>query len=283
MNEWIDPRVLLRRYGLKARRRYSQNFLVAPSIVANIAETLGPLQGRDVLELGAGLGTLTQALIARGARVIAVELDPQLVHVLREEHASDGIRVVHADATTIVLADMVDKPVAIVGNLPYSVTGPILRNLERQRGRITKAVLMVQKEVGERLTAGPGNKAYGALTVIMSNTFDVRSVCSVRSSAFHPKPQVDSRVVELVPRDAAVAKDEALFRRVVTAAFSSRRKTLRNALASGLQVPTATTETVLAASRIKSDRRAETLSVSEFARLAAAWDQLNSSTQPGSS
>lgn len=257
---WEDPRRALARHGLAPKRSFSQCFLVARPVVERIADAVELTPGEEVVELGPGLGTLTAALLRRGARVIAVERDRDMAAALREDLAGQPVRVVEADAATFDLP--AEAPA--VGNLPYAVTGAILENLVRQRARGGRAVLMVQREVRDRLVARPGTKAYGALTVFVSAAFDVARVLDVGSGSFHPRPRVDSAVVRLLPLDPPRADETTAFRSVVKAAFGQRRKTLRNALrAAGIDADAA-----LEAARIDGGRRGETLCVEELAAVA---------------
>lgn len=268
-----DPRDLLRKHGLVPKRSFSQNFLVQPAATARIADAAAEL-GREVVELGPGLGALTEALLARGCRVLAVELDRDMVRVLREElghHPSLEIR--EGDAAELDLArhsrDCGTKLV-VTGNLPYQATGAILRQVVRHREVLVGAVLMVQREVRDRLVAEPGTKAYGALTVFTQAGFTLDTVCRLRPGSFFPPPKVESAVVRLLPRPVPVAEETETFRAVVRAAFATRRKTLRNALRA-LGDP-ARAAAAAANAGIDLGRRGETLSVGEFAELAACWD-----------
>lgn len=264
MSEWEDPRRVLARYGLTAKRSFSQNFLVSRSAVEKIVGALAPRPDELTVELGPGLGTLTQALVRAGARVIAIERDPEMIDVLARE-LGDAIEVRHGDAATVDLRAM--GRLALVGNLPYAITGAILRNVTEQKDAISRAVLMVQREVRDRLIAEPGTKEYGGLTVFLQAAFEIDTVVRVPAGAFHPAPKVDSAVVKLVPRATPRAEETPAFREIVHAAFGTRRKTLRNALKRiGAQ-------SALEASGIDGARRGETLSVEELAAIAREWER----------
>lgn len=268
--EWEDPRRVLARHGLAPKRGFSQNFLVSRAAVERIVAAVAARPNELVIELGPGLGTLTGGLLRAGARVLALDMDRDMLEVLARElgHVA-ALEARHGDATALDLASLTNElPVAVAGNLPYAVTGAIFRRLVEQRAHVARAVLMVQREVRDRLLAESGTKAYGALTVFTRAAFDVRGVCIVPAGAFHPAPKVDSAVVELVPRSAPVDATDASFARTVRAAFEARRKTLRNALLRSADV--AAVDVALAAAGIDGKRRGETLSVEEFARLAAA-------------
>jgi 16S rRNA (adenine1518-N6/adenine1519-N6)-dimethyltransferase len=265
---WEDPRRVLGRHGLRAKKGMSQNFLVSRPAVEKIAEALAIAEGERVLELGPGLGTLTAALLRRGAQVLAIDADRDMLAVLAAEFADyPALEARFGDATQLDLAALDLEGVAVCGNLPYAVTGGIFRRLVEQYARVSRAVLMVQKEVRDRLIADPGTKQYGALTVFTRAVFDIRSVAIVPAGAFHPAPKVDSAVVALTPRAQAVEISET-FTRVVRASFEARRKTLRNAL---LRIGEAhAVDAALASAGIDGIRRGETLSGEEFAELARA-------------
>ncbi len=266
-HEWEDPRRVMKRHGLAPKRSFRQNFLVSRSAVERIAEALAPRPDELTVELGPGLGTLTAALLRAGATMLAIERDRDMLAVLAAELGQiDRLELREGDAATIDLRALAAERgrVALVGNLPYAVTGAILRNVVEQRDAVSRAVLMVQREVRDRLVAAPAPKAYGALTVFVQASFEVESVLRVPAGAFHPPPKVESAVVRLIPRAVPRAEETEAFRAVVHAAFGTRRKTLRNALRrSGA-------EGALEASGIDGDRRGETLSIEELAALAAA-------------
>jgi 16S rRNA (adenine1518-N6/adenine1519-N6)-dimethyltransferase len=265
---WEDPRRVLGRHNLRAKKGMSQNFLTSRHAVEKIAEALAIHEGERVIELGPGLGTLTAALLRHGAQVLAIDADRDMLGVLALEFADyPALEARFGDATQLDLAALGFTQVAICGNLPYAVTGGIFRRLVEQYTRVSRAVLMVQKEVRDRLVAEPGSKQYGALTVFTRAVFDVRSVVVVPAGAFHPAPRVDSAVVALTPRAAAIELTDA-FTSVVRASFEARRKTLRNAL---LRIrPPEAVDAALARVGIDGKRRGETLSGEEFAALAAA-------------
>lgn len=270
---WEDPRRVLGRHGLAPKRGFSQNFLVARPVVERIAEAVAPRERERVVELGPGLGTLTAALLRRGAHVVAVERDRDMIEVLRAELGSHPeLEIVQGDAATVRFAELAapgdDRP-AVAGNLPYAITGAILRNLGEQREGISRAVLMVQKEVRDRLLAVPGTKAWGALTVFTANAFVVERVCDVRPGAFYPAPKVASAVVRLLPRAAPRAVEDDTFRTLVRAIFDARRKTLRNALRAAFP-PDARIDRALAMTGLDPAVRGETLDIEILADLARA-------------
>jgi 16S rRNA (adenine1518-N6/adenine1519-N6)-dimethyltransferase len=275
---------ILRARGLAPKKRFGQNFLTDPRTAEGIAAAAAGLPPNatgapaspegTVLEIGAGLGALTRPLCERAARVIAIERDRDLVPILREELAqpiAEGrLEVLEADATQVDWAAALapwPKPHAVAGNLPYLLTGMLLEQATHASASIDRAVFMVQLEVADRLAASPGSRSYGALSVFVQAAFDVRRIFTVRAGSFFPRPEVDSAVVLLVPRRRAV--ETRAFSAAVRAAFGARRKTLRNAW-KGLYGWSREELTARAEEAgISLDARGETLSVEEFARIAA--------------
>ena len=269
---WEDPRRVLARHGLTPKRGFSQNFLVTRHAVERIAEALEITPGERVIELGPGLGTLTGELLRRGARVIAVDADPDMLSVLAKElgHLST-LDARHGDATEVDVAALAgEQPIAVAGNLPYAVTGGIFRRLVDQHAHVARAVLMVQREVRDRLIAEPSTKAYGTLTVFVHAVFDATPVCIVPAGAFYPPPKVDSAVVKLTPKARPYDVARKTFVHAVRAAFEARRKTLRNALSRAFAAEQI--DAALASTGIDGKRRGETLSIAEFDALARALE-----------
>jgi 16S rRNA (adenine1518-N6/adenine1519-N6)-dimethyltransferase len=267
---------LLKKYELRAKKSWGQNFLVDERAYREIVHACA-LGGDDwVIEIGAGLGTLTARLAATGARVIAVERERDMLAILRAELGSDErIEIVEADALAFdyaAVAARAGRAPVVVGNLPYQIASPILfRLLERGASRsFARIVVMLQKEMADRIVAPPGEKAYGALSVMVRFYGEPRLVCRVRAGGFVPVPRVDSAVLRIVPHATPIAVDEQKFSRVVHAAFGQRRKTLRNALLAAYD--SGAVDRALAASEIDGQRRGETLTVDEFAKLARAFD-----------
>jgi 16S rRNA (adenine1518-N6/adenine1519-N6)-dimethyltransferase len=269
-----DARDLLRKYDLLPKRSFSQNFLIQPGATAQIADATATL-GRHVVELGPGLGALTHALLERDCNVLAVELDRDMVRVLRQELAGhERLELRHADAADVDFeahSRVCGSKLVVTGNLPYQATGAILRRVVMHRAVLTGAVLMVQREVRDRLVAEPSTKQYGALTVFTRAAFEVETVCRLRPGSFYPAPKVESAVVRLLPRAKPLAEETESFQAVVRAAFQMRRKTLRNALRGLGDGDRA--DRALSAAGIDPGRRGETLSIEEFAELAEGWDE----------
>jgi 16S rRNA (adenine1518-N6/adenine1519-N6)-dimethyltransferase len=268
-----SPQALLRRFGLRAKHSWGQNFLAAPDVLEEIARTAVRSPEEPVLELGPGLGHLTRALLATGAAVTAVERDRDMVRVLQAQELP-GLRLVEANAASVHFDEVAQAaPVVVVGNLPYHLTSPILFEVLDQHAKVLRAVFTVQVEVADRLSAAPGSRDYGLLSVLLGLHFDVSLLRRLPAQLFHPPPKVDSAVVLLTHRAAprAPVRDDAHFRQVVKAAFAQRRKTVLNSLKSDPRLGTVTQlSAALSEAGIVSQRRAETLSVEEFAALERA-------------
>ena len=258
------------------RRALGQHFLRDAGIARRIVEIAGLTPADLCVEIGPGEGVLTFLLAERAGRLLALEVDEKLVEGLRARLAAlPHVEVRQADARRFdyaalpTLRPSPEGRVVIVGNLPYSVSKPILERLVAARTAVSEMVLTLQKEVAERVAAGPGSKRYGALSVLTQLYCDVRLALAIPPGAFRPPPKVDSAVLHLrvlaTPR--VPVGDEGKFHRLVKAAFGRRRKTLANALAGGLGVSVATARQWLAAAGIDPGRRAETLSLEEFSRL----------------
>ena len=258
------PAEILREHGLRPKKQWGQNFLGDARILESLAQLCGVREGDTVVELGAGLGHFTRALAATGARVVAVERDRELAPILRA--GLPGIEVVEADAKSFDFSSF-GRDVVVSGNLPYHLSSPILFHLLDQRAAIRRAVLLLQREVAERIAAGPGTRDYGLLSVLVQLVADARIGLQVDRRAFTPPPEVESSalVIDFLPSPRAEVRDEMRFRAVVKAAFAQRRKTLSNALKA---LPGG--REALAAAGIDPRRRGETLSVAEFAAIERA-------------
>lgn len=290
-----DARTILKRAGLAPKKGFGQNFLVSPHTVDAIARACvpdGELGRADVIELGAGLGVLTGALLSRARKVVAVERDRDLVPILGAELAGDVERgkltIVEGDAQAAEPPALLgprphprpepgtsadDAPRVLCGNLPYHITGRLLERAVAFADDLDRVVFMVQLEVAERLAADPGTKDYGALTVFVRAAFRVEKLFNVSAGSFHPPPDVTSAVVALTPERPRRAAETDTFRALVKGAFGMRRKTLRNAwrnVAEGDAI-----ERASAAAEIDLGARGETLSVDAFAAMATALDRVN--------
>jgi len=271
---------VLARHGLHTRKALGQHFLVDDNIVGRIIDLAALQPGEHVLEVGPGIGTLTDALLSAGARVTAVEYDARLIPVLAEL-AEEGrpLRVVNADAVTVsvdLLGTGDDAPRALVANLPYSVAATVVLRFFEEMPSIQRAVVMVQAEVADRMAAMPGTKAYGAYTVKLALRAQVTDRFPVPRTCFLPPPRVDSSVICLERMERGSGGRVLAAGRVADAAFSQRRKTLRNSLAAGLGVDTATASMILARAGIEGALRAESLDVDQFLALGAAAEAVES-------
>jgi len=270
--------VLLARYGLHAKKRFGQNFLIADRVFRAIVDATVAGDDDWIVEIGAGLGTLTARLAERvpEGKVIALERDPDMVAVLRGELGGvDNVEIEQVDALRYDLrlaARWRGDAIAVCGNLPYHIAAPLLFRVLEARDVVRCAVVMIQKEMADRIVAAPGTKAYGALGVMIRTYADVATVVRVGAGAFVPPPKVDSTVLRLVPLAGGAPRvpigDPAHYAKVVHAAFGQRRKTLRNALRA-IQGDAAI-DAALSATGLDGGRRGETLDIAEFARLAAA-------------
>jgi len=274
------PRAPVHRAATRGRTRaLGQHFLRDRAAVARIVELVAPTRRDLAVEIGPGRGALTESLAACAGRLLALEIDPELATELRHRFASaPSVEVRHADARRFdyaALRAQVPDPagrVLVVGNLPYSVGKPILAALVEAGPAIDEMALMLQKEVAERVAAAPGGRAYGALSVLTQIAASARLAFTVPPGAFSPPPQVDSAVLHLRPHrtEPVPLGDRARFSSVVRAAFGQRRKSLGNALAAGLGLAVERAREGATAAGIDPARRAETLSLAEFAALAAA-------------
>ncbi len=272
-----SPRTLLRAAGLRPRKSLGQNFLAHPATASMIVDRAG-LCGEDVvLEIGPGLGALTIPIAARARRVYAVEADGELAAVLKNELALRGIAnvtILHADCLRVDIGSLAPAGAArlvVMGNLPYNISSQVLVRLIHARSAVSRAVLMLQKEFARRLAAAPGGREYGRLTAMLAYCGEVKKVADVAAPLFFPRPKVDSEVVEIRFHDAPSrpAQSEDFLFRTIKAAFSHRRKTLRNALmGSELRLAAETAQAALSLAGIAPSRRAETLAIREFVVLS---------------
>ncbi len=253
---------------IRARKRFGQHFLHDPGVLRRIVAAVDPRPGERVVEIGPGQGALTLPLLERCGRVEAIEIDRDLAALLAARAEGRGELVLHvADVLEVDLRALHGggAKLRVCGNLPYNISTPLLFHLLESRGAISDMHFMLQKEVVDRIVAPPGGKAYGRLTVMLAAACRAESRFRVGRGAFQPPPAVDSAVVRLVPHEADPfpMPDPARFARLVAAAFGMRRKPLRNSLRGLVDAGQ------FAAAGIREERRPETLSPAEFARLAA--------------
>jgi len=267
------PKKLLQRFGLEARKSLGQNFLL-PGAGERIARAARIKAGDAVLEIGPGLGALTEALLDLDARVVAVDLDETMLRILRELYGDrKNLELVHGDARDFDIGAVAARmgKLKLVGNLPYYASSPILRRAVDERAHLLSATFTLQKEVADRIAAGPGSKTYGSLSVLIGLYADASVPLKLPPGAFHPQPGVESAVLHLVFREKPRAEvaDFPHFEKIVFAAFSHRRKTILNSMKDALEIDGPAILAALGRAGIDPQRRAETVSVEEFARLAA--------------
>lgn len=269
----------LKKHHITLQKKYGQNFIGDPALLERIATVCDWQPGDRALEIGPGAGTLTRAIAREAEEVLAVEIDRRLAPLLEETLADcANVHLVFTDALKADLDALMrdtlgwDGRYKLIANLPYYITTPLIMHVLEDSEKVSELVIMVQKEVGERLCAAPGSKAYGAVTVMVQYAATVARAFDVGRHAFVPAPEVDSTILHLIPYEKRPiqAQSDAVLRRVVKAAFSQRRKTLRNSLSS-LGCDKALIKQALEAAGIEDFRRAETLSVAEFVALADAF------------
>ncbi|MHB1359764.1 MAG: 16S rRNA (adenine(1518)-N(6)/adenine(1519)-N(6))-dimethyltransferase RsmA [Rhodocyclaceae bacterium] len=261
--------------GHQARKRFGQNFLVSPGVIRKIVDAVAPRAGDTVVEIGPGLGALTEPLLERLDHLHVVEIDRDLIARLRERFPPERLTIHAGDALKFDFGALkADGPLKIIGNLPYNISSPLLFHLADYAERVAEMHFMLQKEVVERMVAAPGGD-YGRLSVMLQYRYSMERLFIVPPGSFNPAPQVDSAVVRMLPLKmqcsggttpkvgaGETATDLALFARLVQAAFSQRRKMLRNTLKEFGG------ESLLEAQGIAPTARAETLFVADYVRLA---------------
>ena len=271
-----SPKALLNAWNLRPKKGLGQHFLVDPSTAEMIVRRAGLSSSDTVIEIGAGLGALTVPLARTSGHVYAIEKDRELTRLLKTEllvHKLTNVDVVRQNIMDVDLQTLKaksDRPLVVVGNLPYNISSQVLVKLIAARSHITRAILMFQKELARRMMANPGKKDYGRLTVMLAYCADITSIATVTASLFYPAPKIDSEVVEVNfdVRHQYPPHDVDMLFRVIKAAFGKRRKTLKNALSSsGLGIDPQLAQNALVAAGIDPSRRAETLNVTEFVTL----------------
>ena len=274
---------LLKRHGIRPNRRWGQNFLADANLLGKVTDAAELTPADAVLEVGPGLGGLTRAVAAVAGRVLAVEVDPALAGVLRAETVSDleNVRILRADFLSLDLPHVLPEslgspPYVVVANIPYSITTPLIGRLLEHAGLFSRAVLMVQREVAERITAAPGTSDYGSLTLYVNLYAQAKRIALVSKKAFVPAPEVDSAIIRLDLRPSALFPETTPSRylSVVHASFQQRRKNLGNSLTGPpLNWTREQAQKALYEAGIDPNRRGETLSPEEFARIAMEFPQ----------
>ncbi len=267
----MNVRKTLAQIGFRIKKERGQHFLQDEGVLQTILDHADLAAGDTVLEIGPGLGVLTEGLAAAG-QVIAVETDPELCrHLRRRFTEQSNVQIVHGDILHFNLEELPEDKVKVVANLPYYISTPILMHLIGRVQRFSLILIMLQKELAQRITAAPGTKKYGSLSIAVQFYMSAAIVAEVPKTSFYPVPEVDSAIVRLRVRThppVDVCDPDGFFR-IVRAAFSQRRKTLRNALIGSGLFSTERLDAAFDAAGIVSTRRAETLSMEEFARLSA--------------
>ncbi|AMX84914.1 16S rRNA methyltransferase [Geobacillus subterraneus] len=273
---------ILERYGFSFKKSLGQNFLVDTNILRKIVDAAGVSGNTGAIEIGPGIGALTEQLARRAKKVVAFEIDSRLLPILADTlSAYDNVRIIHQDVLKADLHAVIAEELAevddrmVVANLPYYVTTPIIMKLLTERLPIRGMVVMMQKEVADRLAAKPGTKDYGSLTIAVQYYTEAEVVMTVPRTVFMPQPNVDSAVIRLTkrPHPPVAVEDEDVFFQVVRASFAQRRKTMLNNLLNNLpngKEKKEHIEQALAAAGIDPRRRGETLTMAEFASLSNA-------------
>jgi len=268
---------IVKTFGIHITKKLGQNFLIRKEVVDGIVAAGSVKEGDTVLEIGPGIGTLTQGLAETGANVVAVEVDKQLIGVLAKTlQGYPNVRVVHGDILKLDISrEIMSARYKVIANLPYYITTPIIMMLLEQRFPVEVLVTMVQKEVAERMVAKPGGKEYGSLSVAVQYYTEADIMFTVPPASFYPSPAVESAVIRCKVRDKPPVEvlDEKAFFRIVKAAFSQRRKTFSNTLKAAGILPELIAA-MLDKAGIDGSRRGETLSLAEFAAVANAWVEL---------
>lgn len=269
-----SPKALLARYGLRPKRSFGQNFIADAGALASIAEAVNQNGAGIVVEIGAGLGHLTARLLEGAERVVAIERDRDLLPVLRARFAGvpeSRLVLLEADAKEVdyrALFAPGPRPRVLAGNLPYQLTGPLLRVVCGLSQTLERAVWLVQAEVADRIGARPATSAYGALSVFVQAQYAVERRRRLAPGAFYPRPRVSSALVVLTPHAAPLGAESSTFQRLVSRAFSQRRKMLRNAWQGVSGLSASELENIARRAEIALDQRGETLEVASFLRMA---------------
>ena len=275
---------ILQKYDFHFQKKYGQNFLIDPHVLEKIVEAAGIGPDDFVLEIGPGIGTMTQYLCEHAGKVMAVEIDRKLMEILEETlSAYDNVTVVNEDILKLDIAKIVEeenngKPIKVVANLPYYITTPIIMELFESKVPLDSVTVMVQKEVAERMQAEPGTKEYGALSLAVQYYAEAEIVANVPPNCFMPRPNVGSTVIRLTCHKTSPVEvlDERFLFRVIRASFNQRRKTLQNGLGNDASLPINKTQAAEALEEmgLSATIRGETLSLEEFARLSnLLWEK----------
>lgn len=268
----LDTREIVKRHGFKFSKSLGQNFLTDVSVLDDIVESADINNEDFVIEIGPGVGTLTKELLKKAKKVCAIELDSGLIPILKEEIGEEeNFQLINKDAMKVDFNEVIgeEKSVKLVANLPYYVTTPIISRILNEKYNFKSLIIMIQKEVAERINSKPSCKEYGSLTILVQYYCNTSIVRTVKPSSFIPEPKVDSTVIKLekLPKTRIKVEDEKLFFKVVRDAFNMRRKTLWNAL-KPLGLSSDDMKAAFDNAGIDPKRRGETLSIEEFGHLA---------------
>lgn len=274
----IRTKEILEKHGFSFKKSLGQNFLIDTNILRNIVEHAGITSESGAIEVGPGIGALTEQLAKKASKVVAFEIDNRLLPIL-EDTLNDysNVSIIHQDVLKANLQEVIEREFAnhqelmVVANLPYYVTTPILMKFLEERLPVKEIVVMLQKEVADRIAASPGTKDYGSLSIAVQYYTEAKVVMNVPKTVFIPQPNVDSAVLKLTVRSEppVQVKDEAFLFEIIRASFAQRRKTIMNNLSNHFsKEQKATVESALVGSNIDPKRRGETLSIQEFADLS---------------
>ncbi|MDD2402145.1 MAG: 16S rRNA (adenine(1518)-N(6)/adenine(1519)-N(6))-dimethyltransferase RsmA [Clostridia bacterium] len=278
----IKMRDILKEQGFHYKKKWGQNFIFDNNLLKRIVEAAGVVSGDRVVEIGPGAGTLTNELIKKSAQILVVEIDPTLIPILEDVLQDDNVVIVQGDALKINMDELTKAngfqwPYKVVANLPYYITTPLIMGLLESKYQIEDIVVMVQKEVADRLTASPDTKEYGAVTIAVRYYSQPEVLFNIPRQVFRPIPEVDSALIRLKPRKIppVQVQDEKLMFRIIKGAFGQRRKTLLNSLLSVKpEMKKEDIKKILEKAGINSNTRGEALSLEQFAEIANLWSNV---------
>lgn len=270
---------VLNRYGFSFQKKFGQNFLIDENVVEKIVRDAGVTKDDFVLEIGPGIGTMTQILCENAREVVAVEIDDKLIPILTEDTLSwyDNVTVIHEDILKLDIVKLANernggKPIKVVANLPYYITTPIIMGLFESHVPLDSITIMVQKEVADRMQVGPGTKDYGALSLAVQYYAKPQIILNVPASCFMPRPNVDSAVIQLTryEKPPVEVKDEHLMFRLIRASFNQRRKTMTNSVGNSPELSVSKEQMAAALEKcgLSATVRGEALTLAQFAQLA---------------
>lgn len=271
---------VINKYSFAFQKKFGQNFLIDSNVIENIVEAAGITKDDFVLEIGPGIGTMTQYLCESARQVLAVEIDKMLIPILEDTLSEyDNVEVINQDVLKVDIKSLVEeknngRPIKVVANLPYYITTPIIMGLFESKVPIESITIMVQKEVADRMQTGPGSKDYGALSLAVQYYAEAKVMLNVSATCFMPRPNVDSAVIKLTRHQESPVevKDESLMFRIIKASFNQRRKTLVNGLKNSSELDFSKEEITEAIKSIGKEEniRGEKLTLEEFAKLSNA-------------